>query len=63
MTRNTGQAQCAHTADPCNKVVRYVYRLINAGRLDACKIDHKTVITHESICRYIKVLPKAGKSV
>ncbi len=21
MTRNTGRAQCAHTADPCNKAV------------------------------------------
>ena len=38
-----------------------LYRLINAGRHDARKIDNKTVITHESICRYIEALPKAGE--
>ena len=37
-----------------------LYRLINAGRLDARKIDNKTVITDESIRRFIDALPKAG---
>ena len=38
-----------------------VYRLINAGRLDARKIDNKTVITNESIRRFIEALPKTGE--
>jgi predicted site-specific integrase-resolvase len=38
-----------------------LYRLINAGRLDARKIDNKTVITDESIRRFIDALPKAGE--
>ena len=37
-----------------------LYRLINAGRLDARKIDGKTVITDESIQQFIAGLPKAG---
>jgi predicted site-specific integrase-resolvase len=36
-----------------------LYRLINAGRLDARKIDGKTVITNESIQEFIAGLPKA----
>jgi Helix-turn-helix domain len=36
-----------------------LYRLINAGRLDARKIDNKTVITVESIENFIAGLPKA----
>ena len=38
-----------------------VYRLINAGRLDARKIDGKTVITANSIQTFLDALPKAGK--
>ena len=36
-----------------------LYRLINAGRLDARKIDNKTVITDESIRQFIGDLPRA----
>jgi hypothetical protein len=36
-----------------------LYRLINAGRLDARKIDGKTVITDESIRKFITDLPTA----
>jgi hypothetical protein len=36
-----------------------LYRLINAGRLDARKIDGKTVITDRSIQKFIAGLPKA----
>ncbi len=36
-----------------------LYRLINASRLDARKIDGKTVITDELIRRFIEALPKA----
>ncbi len=36
-----------------------LYRLINAGRLEARKIDNKTVITDKSIRRFIEALPKA----
>ena len=39
-----------------------LYRLINAGRLDARKIDNKTVITDESIRRFIESLPKAREA-
>ena len=39
-----------------------LYRLINASRLDARKIDGKTVITDESIRRFIEALPKAGEA-
>ena len=39
-----------------------LYRLINARRLDARKIDKKTVITDESIRRFIEALPKAGEA-
>ncbi len=39
-----------------------LYRLINAGRLDARKIDNKTVITEELIRRFIEALPKAGEA-
>ena len=39
-----------------------LYRLINTGRLDARKIDNKTVITDESIRRFIEALPKAGEA-
>lgn len=38
-----------------------LYRLINSGRLDARKINNKTVITDESIRRFIQALPKAGE--
>ena len=38
-----------------------LYRLINAGRLDARKIDNKTVITDELLRRFIEALPKAGE--
>jgi transposase-like protein len=38
-----------------------VYRLIAAGRLDARKLDTKTVITVESISQLIAELPKAGR--
>ena len=34
-----------------------VYRLIGGGRLDARKIDNKTVITIESIRAFIAALP------
>jgi hypothetical protein len=37
-----------------------LYRLINAGRLDARKIDNKTIITEDSIRRFIEALPKVG---
>jgi excisionase family DNA binding protein len=36
-----------------------LYRLIGAGRLDARKIGNKTVITDESIRRFIAQLPSA----
>lgn len=36
-----------------------LYRLINAGRLDARKIDGKTVITTASIQSFLAELPKA----
>jgi predicted DNA-binding transcriptional regulator AlpA len=36
-----------------------LYRLINAGRLDARKIDGKTVITSASLWQFIADLPKA----
>jgi hypothetical protein len=39
-----------------------LYRLISAGRLDARKIDNKTVITDESIRSFIEGLPKAGEA-
>jgi predicted site-specific integrase-resolvase len=38
------------------------YRLINAGKLDARKIASKTVITRESIERFLAELPKAGRT-
>lgn len=38
------------------------YRLINAGKLDARKIANKTVITRESIERFVAELPKAGRA-
>jgi len=37
-----------------------LYRLIDAGRLDARKIDNKTVITDESIKAFIAALPAAN---
>jgi excisionase family DNA binding protein len=37
-----------------------LYRLINAGRLDARKIDGKTVITASSIEAFLASLPKVG---
>jgi excisionase family DNA binding protein len=37
-----------------------LYRLINSGRLEARKIDTKTVIPAESICKFIASLPKAA---
>jgi hypothetical protein len=37
-----------------------LYRLINDGRLDARKIDGKTVITDDSIRKFIAELPKIG---
>ena len=39
-----------------------LYRLINAGRLDARKIDGKTVITAASIHRFVSQLPKVGET-
>ena len=36
-----------------------LYRLIHAGRLDARKIDNKTVITAASIEAFIAALPAA----
>jgi predicted DNA-binding transcriptional regulator AlpA len=40
-----------------------LYRLINAGRLDARKIDGKTVIKASSIEAFVASLPKAGEPV
>ena len=40
-----------------------LYRLINTGRLDARKIGDKTVITSESIRRFIDRLPKIEPSL
>lgn len=37
------------------------YRLINAGKLDARKIASKTVITRESIERFLADLPRFGR--
>jgi hypothetical protein len=37
-----------------------LYRLINAGRLDARKIDGKTVIMAASIEAFVAALPKIG---
>jgi hypothetical protein len=39
-----------------------LYRLLNAGRLDARKIDGKTVITRQSIENFIGSLPRAGEA-
>jgi excisionase family DNA binding protein len=39
-----------------------LYRLINAGRLDAHKIDGKTVITTASIRAFLTSLPKVGEA-
>jgi predicted site-specific integrase-resolvase len=39
-----------------------LYRLINAGKLDARKLNGKTVITAESIGRLIADLPKVRQS-
>jgi hypothetical protein len=39
-----------------------LYRLIAAGRLDARKIDGKTVITATSIRQFIDALPKVGEA-
>jgi hypothetical protein len=39
-----------------------LYKLIHTGRLDARKIDAKTVITSESIHNFIEALPVAGKA-
>ncbi len=39
-----------------------LYRLVNAGRLDARKIDGKTVITDKSIRQLIASLPKIGEA-
>ena len=39
-----------------------LYRLINAGRLDARKIDGKTVITVASLEAFIDALPAANLS-
>ena len=38
-----------------------LYRLIDSGRLDARKIDRKTVITVESIRHFIETLPRVSK--
>jgi hypothetical protein len=38
-----------------------LYRLIAAGRLDARKIDGKTVITAASIETFLSSLPKVGE--
>jgi hypothetical protein len=38
-----------------------LYRLINSGRLDARKIDGKTVITAPSIRAFLASLPKVGE--
>ena len=40
-----------------------LYRLINANRLDARKIDGKTVITAASIQAFVAALPKIGEPV
>ena len=39
-----------------------LYRLINAGRIDARKIDNKTVITATSIEAFLASLPKVGEA-
>jgi hypothetical protein len=39
-----------------------LYRLINAGRLDARKIDNKTVTTAASIASFVDTLPKSGEA-
>src|SRR5882672_7083396 len=39
-----------------------LYRLINAGRLDARKIDGKTVIIAASIEAFVAALPKIGEA-
>lgn len=39
-----------------------LYRLITAERLDARKLDNKTLITAESIERLIAELPKVGRA-
>ena len=39
-----------------------LYRLIKAGRLDARKIDGKTVITASSIKAFLSALPKVGEA-
>lgn len=39
-----------------------LYRLINASRLDARKIDGKTVITALSIRQFIADLPRVGEA-
>jgi excisionase family DNA binding protein len=39
-----------------------LYRLINAGRLDARKVGGKTVITATSIEAFLASLPKIGEA-
>ena len=39
-----------------------LYRLINSGRLDARKIDNKTVITRPSLEAFLAALPKTGEA-
>ena len=39
-----------------------LYRLINAGRLDARKVGGKTVITATSIEAFLASLPKVGEA-
>jgi hypothetical protein len=40
----------------------FLYRLISSGRIDARKIDNKTVIPASSLKTFIAGLPKAGEA-
>lgn len=37
-----------------------LYRLINSGRLDACKIGSRSFVTAASITKFIEGLPRVG---
>jgi len=47
------------TSQTIGRCVASIYELISAGRLDARKSDGRTLITMESIKRYVTSLPAA----
>ena len=47
------------TSQTIGRCIATVYELIGAGELDAKKSDGRTLVTMESIKRYVHELPKA----